>query len=147
MIAKAVKLTALLDLIGNTPMVQIQSITRHLPDNIRIHAKLERFNPGGSVKDRPALWMVRDGLEKGLLNKLIWFEKVLNSCIVDLTPHHLPTYLMELAGLFHSFYDKHKVVDEENPKTTQLRLFILRGVKFVINEGLNLIGVSAPEKM
>lgn len=69
MIAKAVKLTALLDLIGNTPMVQLQKITRHLPDNIRIHAKLERFNPGGSVKDRPALWMIRDGLEKGLLNK------------------------------------------------------------------------------
>jgi cysteine synthase B len=64
-----VELTALLDLIGNTPMVQLQKITRHLPDNIRIYAKLERFNPGGSVKDRPALWMIRDGLEKGLLSK------------------------------------------------------------------------------
>jgi len=68
-LAKAVELTALLDLIGNTPMVQLQKIARHLPKDIRIYAKLERFNPGGSVKDRPALWMVRDGLEKGLLNK------------------------------------------------------------------------------
>jgi cysteine synthase B len=64
-----VELTALLDLIGNTPMVRLQRITSHLPENIRIYAKLERFNPGGSVKDRPALWMVREGLEKGLLNK------------------------------------------------------------------------------
>jgi cysteine synthase B len=62
-------LTALLDLIGNTPMVRLKKITSHLPENIRIHAKLERFNPGGSVKDRPALWMIREGLEKGLLNK------------------------------------------------------------------------------
>jgi cysteine synthase B len=68
-LAKAVELTALLDLIGNTPMVQLQKITRYLPENIRIYAKLERFNPGGSVKDRPALWMIRDGLEKGLLSK------------------------------------------------------------------------------
>jgi len=50
-------------------MAQIQHITSHLPDNIRIHAKLERFNPGGSVKDRPALWMIRDGLKQGLLDK------------------------------------------------------------------------------
>lgn len=50
-------------------MVQIQHITSHLPDNIRIHAKLERFNPGGSVKDRPALWMIRDGLQSGRLDK------------------------------------------------------------------------------
>ena len=62
-------MTALLDLIGNTPMVRLQKIPRHLPDNIRIFAKLERCNPGGSVKDRPALWMIRDGLEKGLLSK------------------------------------------------------------------------------
>jgi len=62
-------LTTILDLIGNTPMAQIQHITSHLPDNIRIHAKLERFNPGGSVKDRPALWMIRDGLKQGLLDK------------------------------------------------------------------------------
>jgi len=62
-------LTSILDLIGNTPMAQIQHITSHLPDNIRIHAKLERFNPGGSVKDRPALWMIRDGLKQGLLDK------------------------------------------------------------------------------
>lgn len=50
-------------------MVQLQHMTSHLPDNIRIHAKLERFNPGGSVKDRPALWMIRDGLKSNLLDK------------------------------------------------------------------------------
>ena len=85
--------------------------------------------------------------ERELINKLIWFEKVLNNCAADLTPHHLTTYLMELSALFHSFYDKHKVLDEAEREITRVRLFILRGVKFVINEGLNLIGVSAPEKM
>lgn len=62
-------MNSILDLIGNTPLVQIKHITSHLPDNIRIHAKLERFNPGGSVKDRPALWMIREGLNSGELDK------------------------------------------------------------------------------
>jgi len=60
-------LTSILSLIGNTPLAHIQKIARHLPENIRIHAKLERFNPGGSVKDRPAWSMVQEGLKQGLL--------------------------------------------------------------------------------
>ncbi len=57
----------ILDLIGNTPLARLQRIPAHLPENIVLEAKLERFNPGGSVKDRPALMMVRDGIERGLL--------------------------------------------------------------------------------
>jgi len=59
----------ILDLIGNTPLVRIQNISRNLPDNINILAKLERHNPGGSVKDRPALWMIREGIASGALTK------------------------------------------------------------------------------
>jgi len=59
----------ILDLIGNTPLVRIQNITRNIPDNIHVLAKLERHNPGGSVKDRPALWMVRQGITSGALTK------------------------------------------------------------------------------
>ncbi|MFC1542446.1 PLP-dependent cysteine synthase family protein [Pseudomonadota bacterium] len=58
---------AILDLIGNTPLAELRHITAHLPENIRILAKLERFNPGGSVKDRPALRMIQDGLKSGAL--------------------------------------------------------------------------------
>ena len=58
---------SILDLVGNTPLVRIQALARHLPPDVRVYAKLEGFNPGGSVKDRPALNMIRDGLKKGLL--------------------------------------------------------------------------------
>ncbi|MDX8410732.1 MAG: pyridoxal-phosphate dependent enzyme, partial [Mariprofundaceae bacterium] len=60
-------MSGLLDLIGNTPQLQLKRITAHLPENVRIHAKLERFNPGGSVKDRAAKWMILDGIKRGLL--------------------------------------------------------------------------------
>jgi cysteine synthase B len=59
----------ILELIGNTPLVRITNITKHLPNNIHILAKLERHNPGGSVKDRPALWMVKQGIKTGELTK------------------------------------------------------------------------------
>jgi len=58
-----------LDLVGNTPLVELKRITAHLPENIRILAKLERFNPGGSVKDRPALRMIQEGIQEGKLSK------------------------------------------------------------------------------
>ncbi len=48
-------------------MVEIRRLRPEIPASVRLLAKLERFNPGGSVKDRPAWWMVRDGIEKGLL--------------------------------------------------------------------------------
>jgi len=62
-------LATILDLIGNTPLVELKNMTQHLPENIHIYAKLERFNPGGSVKDRPALCMIQEGLDSGELTK------------------------------------------------------------------------------
>ena len=53
-------------LIGNTPLVRLARIAPKGSD-VEIYAKLESFNPGGSVKDRPALWMVDDAERRGLL--------------------------------------------------------------------------------
>lgn len=57
----------ILENIGNTPLIQLRRITKHLPQKIRIFCKLEGMNPGGSVKDRPALQMILDGIESNLL--------------------------------------------------------------------------------
>ena len=53
------------DLIGNTPMVDISSLSPN--PRVRIYAKLEGQNPGGSVKDRAAKWMIEDAEHRGLL--------------------------------------------------------------------------------
>ena len=55
-----------LDLIGNTPLVKINNLNQ---GKAFIVTKLESFNPGGSVKDRPALNMIEDAEKKGLINK------------------------------------------------------------------------------
>lgn len=57
---------SLLEQIGNTPLLRLANVGREFP-NIEFYAKAEWFNPGGSVKDRPALSMVQAGLSSGLL--------------------------------------------------------------------------------
>lgn len=58
----------LLAAIGNTPLFALDRLTQHLP-GIRVFGKAEFFNPGGSVKDRPALHMILDGERRGLLRE------------------------------------------------------------------------------
>lgn len=57
---------SLLDLIGNTPLLQLTHVGREFP-HVEFYAKAEWFNPGGSVKDRPALSMIQAGLASGAL--------------------------------------------------------------------------------
>src|SRR3954465_10954719 len=56
-------MATILDTVGNTPMVELQKLNSNT--NVKIFAKLEGNNPGGSVKDRPALNMIRSAIERG----------------------------------------------------------------------------------
>src|SRR5690349_12123077 len=53
--------------IGNTPLLSFRSITAHLPEDVRIYAKAEWTNPGGSVKDRAALNIIQQAERSGEL--------------------------------------------------------------------------------
>jgi S-sulfo-L-cysteine synthase (O-acetyl-L-serine-dependent) len=65
--ADPAKVESILDLIGNTPLLEINNITQGLSSGVKIYAKLEGMNPGGSVKDRPAWRMVQEGIKTGKL--------------------------------------------------------------------------------
>jgi cysteine synthase B len=58
--------TSVTELVGNTPLLELPSIAAETP-GVRILGKAEWHNPGGSVKDRPAMWMIRDGEKSGAL--------------------------------------------------------------------------------
>ncbi|MDX6769234.1 MAG: arginine--tRNA ligase [Elusimicrobiota bacterium] len=85
--------------------------------------------------------------EKALLMKLAWFPEVLLDAERLLSPHPLANYLMELAGLFHPFYEKCPVVSADDPEVAKARLLLIAGVRDAIREGLSLLGVSAPDQM
>ena len=60
--AEPAKVESILDLIGNTPLLEISRVSGVLSPEVKVYAKLEGMNPGGSVKDRPAWRMVQEGL-------------------------------------------------------------------------------------
>lgn len=62
-------------------------------------------------------------------------------------PHKMCNYIRTLAQNFHSFYGECKVVDKENPELSSQRLALVMAAKITLKNALNLIGVSAPEKM
>lgn len=85
-------------------------------------------------------------LEKDLAVKLTVFPELIMGAAGDLAPHLVTYYLRELAGLFHSYYNRVKVLDADD-KTCQARLALIGVVKQVLGNGLTLIGVSAPDYM
>jgi arginyl-tRNA synthetase len=80
------------------------------------------------------------------LKALSQFPEVVESCAEALEPCGLVSYLQTLANKFHSFYDKQRVVTDD-PELTKARLCLIDSAKTVLSTGLNLLGVSAPEKM
>ena len=62
------RIESVVEAVGNTPLVRLRNVARDTPD-VKIYLKLEYCNPGGSVKDRPALQMMRDAIEDGRLTK------------------------------------------------------------------------------
>ncbi len=82
----------------------------------------------------------------GLLKLLDYFPDVVENCARKLEPHLLTFYLLDLATLLHDYYTKHRFISEDKA-LTQARLVLAKGVKKIIARGLNLLGVSAPERM
>ena len=66
-------LHSILDKIGHTPLVRIREVGKEIPQiasgKVKVYAKLEYFNPGGSIKDRPAFRMIQEGLKSGQLTR------------------------------------------------------------------------------
>src|SRR3712207_1458126 len=59
----------LIELIGNTPLVELSKYSKNNDLKTNLIAKVEYFNPGGSVKDRAGYYMIKDAEEKGIINK------------------------------------------------------------------------------
>jgi len=84
--------------------------------------------------------------EMDLLRKLGELEEVAEFCARKRAPHRLTGYAEELASLFHVFYRDCRVVSDDE-RLSRTRLFLVRGVRQVLEIVLGLLGVSAPEEM
>lgn len=84
--------------------------------------------------------------ELSILKKLLAYPMVLEGAARACEPHRITFYLQELAGMFHPYYHRHKVISDDM-ETTMARLALCKAVKIVIGDALSILGVSAPEKM
>ncbi len=84
--------------------------------------------------------------ERDLIKKLISFEDTLLICDKTKSPHHLTTYLIETADIYHRFYEKCRVLGSDK-ELEKARIQLLKAVSIIITVGLDLLGVSAPSKM
>ncbi|MGB1140191.1 MAG: arginine--tRNA ligase [Halioglobus sp.] len=84
--------------------------------------------------------------EKALLRRLDRYPELVANAARDNEPHTVATYLRELAGDFHTWYNAHKMLVEEQD-VRDARIALSEAVRQVIRNGLDLLGVSAPETM
>jgi len=117
------------------------------------HARLcsiERMaaDKGVSIPELAAADLARlqEPEEYQLLKILADYPGMVAGAARDLAPHRVIFYLMELAGHFHSYYNKHKVITDD-AQLSGARLRLCKGVKTVLANGLHLVGLTAPDKM
>ncbi|MFH1856535.1 MAG: arginine--tRNA ligase [Candidatus Omnitrophota bacterium] len=85
--------------------------------------------------------------ELELVRTLRLFPSTLINISRSLEPYTLTLYLRNLAGLFHTFYQKHRVVISDDLELTAARILLIDCTRIVIANGLSLLGISAPRKM
>ena len=117
------------------------------------------------------LTRLTDPDELGLIRKLSAYPSVLQGSAMAYEPHRMTYYLQQLAGLLHTFYNKHRIlppaadrdllaVTPEGlapgeglqkevlaPERTAARLALMRGIQQVLKNGLGVLGISAPDQM
>jgi cysteine synthase B len=84
-------MATILDTVGNTPLVELQRLNTN--PGVKVYAKLEGNNPGGSVKDRPALNMIKSALERGDINK--------ETTLIEATSGNTGIAMALMANLFN----------------------------------------------
>jgi arginyl-tRNA synthetase len=84
--------------------------------------------------------------ELRIIKKLLTYPMVFEGAVNAHEPHRITFYLQELAGMFHPYYNRCKVVTED-PALTAARLALCEAVRIALKDGLELLGITAPEKM
>ncbi len=90
--------------------------------------------------------VLREPEELNLLKTLSAFPATIESSALELAPHKVIFYLLELAGQLHSYYNRHKVITDD-VALSQARLCLIRSILVVVKNGLDIVGISAPERM
>ena len=101
---------------------------------------------GIAVRDGAELELLTDETEIALIKKIAAYPEEIARAAAEFAPQRIARYSHELAGAFHSFYNKCRIVGQE-PSLASARLALVLAAGRVIRHSLGVLGVSAPEKM
>ncbi|MBX9971582.1 arginine--tRNA ligase [Cytobacillus firmus] len=113
----------------------------------RISSILRQGEEQGMAAGAADYSLIQAEKEIDVLKKIGEFPQAVGEAAQKRMPHRITNYIYELASSFHSFYNAEKVLDAENPERTKARLALIKAVQTTLKNALELIGVSAPEKM
>ena len=120
---------------------RISSVFRHVDKNVNNNLIIKDYNFNYDEK------------EIKILKKISEWPVYINIASKKLEPHHIPTYLYDLASEFHSYWNLGKTdfdkrfINNENNKISNDKLVFLKAISNVIKSGMNIVGVDTPEKM
>jgi arginyl-tRNA synthetase len=102
----------------------------------------------GAVRDERPVRLDKLTLaeELELIRKMVQLNDVLEDSVRELEPQRVVFYLLELAGEFHRYYNRYRVISDD-PGLSHARLLLLRNVQRTIRRGLEILGIEAPIKM
>lgn len=95
--------------------------------------------------DQVEFYLLNDE-EFKIIKKILLFPMIFTNSVKTYEPHRITFYLQEISSMFHSYYNKYRVVIDDI-KLTKARLTICESLRIILKEGLQLLGVTAPEKM
>lgn len=130
---------------SENPVYYVQYVHARIT-GILLKAKQENIIQDIDFKKGEHLNLLNAEEEVNLLKILQTFRENVEKSALELHPHVIFNYLMNLAAAFHGYYNRHKVITDDREQTLA-RLSLVLGVKKVIRNGLTLLGVSAPERM
>ena len=119
---------------------RIASVFRHIGKDLKSNIKIDKYDFEYSED------------EINILKKISEWPKCIDAASNKLEPHRIPTYLYELSSLFHSYWNlgkdnPNKRFINEQKKISDNKLIFLKVISNVVKSGMDIVGVSTPEKM
>ena len=143
---------------ADNPVYYVQYAHARICSLWRVASERGIARPTANATD---LTVLTDPDELGLIKKLSAYPEVIRASALAFEPHRVTYYLQQLAAQLHTFYNKHRVLppmpDQErdepasseilSPQRTAARLVLMGSVQQVLRNGLDVLGISAPEHM
>lgn len=128
---------------NDNPVYYVQYVHARIAS---IRRKAAREGRASAVWHNAAATLLVEPEEIQLIKAMERYPEVVRSSATALAPHRVTYFLMNLASLFHSYYNRHRVLVDER-QLADTRLCLVQAVQTVIRNGLALLGVTAPHKM